>query len=184
MAMSSNSQKKRTVWIGVLLAVVLLGSAGCSDKTEETMDTQATAEVAATPGETQAQTVPFLPAEAPPKTVTAELRYWDVELPEDMIWEEHTEGETYRVEFGMMLDGEKIMLYSVHIGDAPVEKVLGTFTVDGISRNVGVNTYRLATQMILTSDETGATFAARMETLEDVIQAMALNKDFTVGIKA
>ena len=172
--------KKQTAWIGVLLAVLLLGGTGCADKAEETTDTQATAAVTTETAETQ--TLPTVPTEAPVVTKTVELKYWDVDIPDDMVWEEHTEEQNYWVDFGMMLEGEWVRLYSIHIGDVVVEKVLGEYMQDGVSRTVGVNTYSLSTQIILDREETGAMFTARMETLEDVVQAMALNQNFSVEI--
>lgn len=169
--------KKQTVWLSICLAVLLLGGTGCSDKAEEMTDMQATAEVMTEAAETQ--TLLPIQTETPVRTRTAELQYWNVALPEDMTWQEFTDGENYRVEFGIMLGGEHVLLYTIHVGDAAVEEVLGEFAVDGIIKTVGVNTHRLSTQMPMTSEDAASLFSARMDTLEDVIWALEQNEDFS-----
>ena len=160
-----------------MLAVVLLGSAGCSSDAPNTAEPRATTEMAAT--ETvEMQILPPVQTEAPVRKKTAELRYWSVALPEDITWQEFTDGENYRVEFGMMLGGERVMLYSIHVGDTVADKVLGELTVDGVSKIVSVTTYRLSAQMIMTSEEIASIFSARMDTLEDVILEMEQSKEF------
>ena len=177
--MKNQYGKKKTVLAGVLLAVFLLGGTGCADKTEDAAGTQAAAAAdAAETVQAQPQTPSTQATEALYETNKAALRYWDVELPEDMFWQEFTEGEAYRVEFGMTLEGEKVMLYTVHVGDAAVQEVLGSLLVDGVDKMVGVNTYGLATQMIMVSEETTTTFSARMDTLKDVIRTLEQNEDF------
>ena len=166
--------------VGILLAVFLFGAAGCSDPGADTAETQAVTEAAAETGTLQEipETEETLPAATVP-TQRVSLRYWDVELPEDISVEEYAKEDSYRADFSITVEGDRILLYSVQLGEPVAENVLGVFADDSGIKKVSVRTYTLATQIMMPNETVPDRFLDRMKSLEIVIQAIRENSKFS-----
>ena len=67
---------------------------------------------------------------------TAALKYWEVELPVNVYWEESQTEDSYRVDFYGFVEDVRVDLYSV--GWGMEGNVLGTFEAGGESRNIQI----------------------------------------------
>ena len=111
-------------------------------------------------------------------TQTADLAYWEVELLENMDWEESSTDGIYKVDFYGMLGVERIRLYTVSLGAAPAETALGAFVTDGKTRTLGVETYNISSQVDLANEELMTTYGVMMDTVNDVLQAIMESENY------
>ena len=111
-------------------------------------------------------------------TQTADLAYWEVELLENMDWEESSTDGIYKVDFYGMLGEERIRLYTVSLGAAPAETALGAFVTDGKTRTLGVETYNISSQVDLANEELMTTYGVMMDTVNDVLQAIMESENY------
>lgn len=117
-------------------------------------------------------------AETVETTQTVNLAYWEVELLEDMDWEESDVDGIYKADFYGMLGGERIRLYTVSLGVASAETALGAFVTDGMTRTLGVETYSVSSQVDLTNEELATTYGVMMDTVNDVLQAIMESENY------
>lgn len=108
------------------------------------------------------------------------LRYWNVTLPENVLYEETVEEDTYRVDFYCELSGERVALYYIGLGDMDAETVLGMFRADGVQKPVAVGTYDLMGYEQW-PEEVQSTIHQMMESINDVIQVITSSQDFSIG---
>ena len=111
-------------------------------------------------------------------TQTADLAYWEVELLENMDWEESSTDGIYKVDFYGMLGEERIRLYTVSLGAAPAETALGAFVTDGKTRTLGVEIYNISSQVDLANEELMTTYGVMMDTVNDVLQAIMESENY------
>lgn len=106
------------------------------------------------------------------------MTYWTVTLRGSMSWAETVEEETYKATIYGMIQGKRVALYSVYIGDVGAEAVLGMFEIDGMKKPVSIETYELDRDG--TWEEEDYTTANRMmDTINDVIDAIMQSKQFS-----
>lgn len=111
-------------------------------------------------------------------TQEVKLRYWTVTLPENVLYEETVDSDTYRVDFYGEVSGERIDLYFIGLGDMEAETILGMFTADGVQKPVAVETHNLDGYEGWPEEERGVIYQM-MESVNDVIQAIVSDKNFS-----
>lgn len=115
------------------------------------------------------------------KEVEKQLKLWNVQLPENMEWEETTGENSYQVVFYGNANGERRKYYAVAIGEPTLETVLGSYQYEDTALVVSVESYDLP-------DPDGwpenaiAEMYMTMGSINDVIQAIMESEDFTEQI--
>ena len=107
-----------------------------------------------------------------------ELRYWTVTLPENIHVEESADDNLYRADFYGIFGGENILLYSFQLGDQLLASVLGTYMVDDTAKPVSLEVSEF-TQRDNWSEEDQIRLYNMMDTINDVIQAIMSNSEFS-----
>lgn len=107
-----------------------------------------------------------------------QLSYWKVSLPQNMEWEELEAGENYVVTFYGNVNGEKVKLYAIAMGDTPLKNVLGTYMVDGAAKTVSVESYELP-EVESWPQSSVTELYKMMETINDVIQTIMTSENFS-----
>ncbi len=114
------------------------------------------------------------------RTADARLTYWTLPLPPGMEWEEQTEGGDYRADFYGQVAGEKILLYTVYLGESDSEIVLGSYLADGKRLPVSVASSELKQREGWT-DEDMISAGNMMDTINDLILVITSDENFTAG---
>lgn len=114
----------------------------------------------------------------PSQTQDVELSFWTVDLPEEITWEETQEGGNYQVDFFGNVNGEKIPLYRVSIGDTPLKTVLGNYTINGTAKPVSVEACDMPTMEGWPEREVTRLYDL-METINDVIQVIMSSEEYS-----
>lgn len=68
----------------------------------------------------------------------AQMRFWSLTLPANVMWEESETNDIYRVDFYGMIEDKRIDLYYVGLGEMEADTRLGYFTVDGVQMPIMV----------------------------------------------
>ena len=68
----------------------------------------------------------------------AQMKYWQIKVPDAIEWEEVMEGDAYRVTFYGMVGQTRIELYTICLDDPEAESVLGKYTADGREKLLSV----------------------------------------------
>lgn len=106
------------------------------------------------------------------------LSYWKFELPSGMELEESGTDGAYQAVFHGFVNSKRYKLYTVCVGDVPLSTVLGTYTVNGISKPVSVESEELpATDRW--KDEDVLTLYQMMDSINDVIQTIVGSEGFS-----
>ena len=108
----------------------------------------------------------------------ANMRYWTVELPENISWEEIVGDTLYRVNFYGVLHNERILLYSIGFGEMDADYSIGTFLVDGEERIINVRISELPVTDEWTDEEISTGYRM-LETVNDVIDAIMSSENFS-----
>lgn len=114
----------------------------------------------------------------PVGTQEVKLRYWTVTLPDNVLFEETVDGDTYRVDLYGEVSGERIDLYFIGLGDMEAETILGMFTADGVQKPVAVETHSLDGYEGWPEEERTVIYQM-MESVNDVIQVIVSDKNFS-----
>ena len=114
----------------------------------------------------------------PEKEKQAVMKYWSVDLPEGVTWEETTEGYFYQVAFYGEVSGTRIRLYSITIDDEPVGNPLGTMEIDGEQKTVSVRIDGLTQMEAMTEAEQDMIYSM-MDTINDVVPQITSSEHFT-----
>ena len=114
----------------------------------------------------------------PVKDGVAAMKYWSVDLPENIIWEELVQEKLYCLNFYGTLHGERTALYSVGIGEMEADYTVGTFLVDGEERIVNVRIFDLPVTDQWNEEEISAGYRM-LETVNDVIDAIMSSENFS-----
>ena len=109
---------------------------------------------------------------------SVQLKYWTVQIPGNMTWEEKTEGSVYQVDFYGMVNGEKRNLYSIVLGEENPESVIGVYTADGTDRTVSVKTYDASAQLAQMDDNAAQVYGTMMDSINEVLQVITVDKNF------
>ena len=107
------------------------------------------------------------------------LRYWKVELPDNVQYVETEEDGVYCVNFYGEAGGEKINLYMIALGNIEVETILGWYTVDGRQLPVGVRTFNIEAYDSW-SKEDRIVLSNMMNSLNTVINGITGDKNFSM----
>lgn len=116
------------------------------------------------------------------ETRTAELIFWAIELPVNIEWEERTENQYYAADFYGILGGERILLYTVSLGDKDVSNAIGMYAIDGGKTPVSVKTHSYDTRTVWLGEAYAAEYAALMETVNDVIQVIISDENYSADM--
>ena len=73
----------------------------------------------------------------------AQMRFWSLTLPDNVMWEESETNGIYRVDFYGMIEDKRIDLYFVGLGEMEADTKLGYFTVDGVQMPIMVGNSEL-----------------------------------------
>lgn len=114
------------------------------------------------------------------RTADARLTYWTIPLPDGMAWEESAADGNYRADFYGIVAGEKILLYTVFLGDSDSEIVLGSYLTDGKQLPVSVKSYDLTGRENWTDEEMIAA-GSMMDTINDLIMVITSDENFIGG---
>lgn len=107
-----------------------------------------------------------------------EMRYWTVTLPAEIEWVETEENDIYRVDFYGNIRNERTLLYTFTLGDAEAPTLLGSLLVNGEQKSVGVQSHFTQPGADWTEEERSSAYR-QMETVQLVIQAIALSENFS-----
>ena len=109
---------------------------------------------------------------------TAQMKYWKINIPNAMEWEETTEGGIYKVTFYGTFSGVRINLYTICLGDAKAKDVIGTYKADGEQKPLSVEiTGMNQIEKVLESDR--SMVYALMDTINDVIKQITSSKNYS-----
>ena len=106
------------------------------------------------------------------------LRYWNVVLPKNVLFEETVEDGNYRVDFYGEVSGERIDLYYIGIGEMQADTNLGFYTVDGVKKPVMVKSYSMA-EYETWEEENRLVIYQMMESLNNVVQVIVNDENFS-----
>lgn len=106
------------------------------------------------------------------------LTHWTMDLPEDIQWEETNENGYYLVSFFGIVNGEKIELFRVAIGEPSLKSVLGVYKLDGASKPISVESCEVPDISGWPESEVSRLFAM-MESINDVIEAIVSSEEFS-----
>ena len=81
--------------------------------------------------------------EEPVGTSEAILKYWEVEIPENVYWEETDNELGYRVNFYGIVNDRRVDLYTIGWGEMESHYSLGTIMIDDVERDIQVYIYDL-----------------------------------------
>lgn len=112
----------------------------------------------------------------------SELSYWTFSLPQNVDWEESTAGNVYQADFYGTVAGDRIKLYTIYLGEAEADSLLGYYQVNGETKPVYVKSYDLAPDNSWT-DEDLMTAYSMMESINDVIQTIMSHENFSTVIE-
>lgn len=108
----------------------------------------------------------------------AELTYWTVTLPEEMSWQETKENGTYQVVFYGHIQGEKIAMYQVTIGDEVTENQLGLYNIDGENKVISVVCHDVLDRPDWSEDDNAVAYHL-MDTINNVIDQIMSSESFS-----
>ena len=106
-----------------------------------------------------------------------ELKFWKLWLPEAMEWMEHDQNGLYWVDFYCMIAEDRILIYTVYLGETEADAQIGYYTVDGVQKPVWVKTEAIQPG-VHWSDENVAEAYQFMSTINDVIQTIMFSENF------
>lgn len=118
------------------------------------------------------------PQDVDVKEVEKQLKLWNVQLPENMEWEEIIGETSYQVVFYGNANGERRKFYAVAIGEPALETVLGSYQYEGTARVVSVESYDLPDPDGWAENAIAEMYLT-MGSINDVIQAIMESEDFT-----
>lgn len=113
-----------------------------------------------------------------PQKLETELKFWKFELPKTMELMEHDQNGLYWVDFYCSVSEERVLIYTVYLGETEVDTLIGYYTADGVQKPVGVKTADIQPKGHW-SDEDIATVNAFMATINDVIQVIMADENFS-----
>lgn len=109
------------------------------------------------------------------------LSYWKVSLPSAMTCAESEQDGVYQATFTCNIGGKAVSLYTVCLGDSDGESAIGYYTANGEKRMVSVKPHDIQTDTL--SQEELEIVYAMMDTVNDVLQAIRQDKNFSEGIE-
>lgn len=114
-------------------------------------------------------------------TQLTELSYWSVTLPQGVVCEERIEGNVYRAVFYGMVGAERVKLYTVSVDDDRQTASIGAYQVDGVLRQIHIETEDPAQFDILPEDEKYQAYRY-MDTVNDVITAITESENYVDAV--
>lgn len=108
----------------------------------------------------------------------AAMKYWTVDLPETITWEEIDEGGFYQVSFYGDVASTRIKLYSISVGDEEVDNPLGTMEIDGKVKMISVKIEGLSQANMMSETDQNILYSM-MDTINDVIQVIVSSEHYS-----
>ena len=102
------------------------------------------------------------------------MTYWKVSIPATIAVEEVEENGIYRATFSCDIGGKTVKLYTISLGDADAESVIGQFVVNGEGRIMSVEVYEAADM----ADADREIAYAMMDTINEVLEAIRADQNF------
>ncbi len=109
------------------------------------------------------------------KNNSAALKYWTVDLPENVEWEESEQSGLYRADFYGTFRGKRMKLYTIGLGKMDGDYTIGTLQVNNETRPIYVKVYALEIDETWTEEEITAGYRM-LETL-NVVTDMIITTD-------
>ena len=106
------------------------------------------------------------------------LKHWNISIPGNMEWEEASQDGNYHVTFYGNVNGEKLKLYEVSVGEPELKSVLGIYTIDGVSKLVSVENSELPVTDGWTEKAVTELYTM-MATINDVINVIMSSENFS-----
>ena len=107
----------------------------------------------------------------------ATMRHWKLVLPSNVQFVESEDNGNYRADFFGIVEGERINLYMIGLGNLEAESMLGTYEVNGEQLPLVVETFDLD-EYSTWSEENQRVIYQMMSTINDVIQQITASKGF------
>ena len=105
----------------------------------------------------------------------ASLTYWNVELPENVEWEENTSDDIYTVDFYGTINDQRIKLYTISLGDTDVDSIIGQYSADGVQQVVGVTIHTAESGL----NQSNVEYSTMMDTINIVLSAIMESDGFS-----
>ena len=102
----------------------------------------------------------------------AQLKYWNVELPDCISWQESDSEGTYRVDFYGVAGDQNIRLYTISMGDKADGNILCMYEMDGEEIPVHIITYPLKDQISQMTQYLESEYATQMDSIDVLVQAI------------
>lgn len=106
--------------------------------------------------------------------------YWTVSLPAQMEWEESS-AVGYQITYYGNINGNRIKLYTIYIGDSSLKNELGYYHVDNQWEQISLESYELPSTEGW-EDSHITELYTMMATINDVIQAIMSSENFSAQI--
>jgi hypothetical protein len=113
-----------------------------------------------------------------PDEKQAILKYWSVELIENMNWEEIETDSLYQANFYGTICGEEVLLYSIGLGEMQADYSIGAFLVNGAARSVYLKVHTLPISQDWTEAEINEGYRM-LETLNKVTDAIMSSENYS-----
>ena len=107
------------------------------------------------------------------------MRYWTVDLPDDMWVEENMVEGNYEAVFYCSILGEHVAIYKVCIGEVTAETELGLFDVEGVKKTVSVGSFDIPENPNWSSEDYSMAYRL-METINLVIETIMQSEHFSM----
>ena len=113
----------------------------------------------------------------------AQMKYWKINIPNAMEWEETTDGGIYKVTFYGTFNGVRISLYTISLDDKNATEIVGNYKVDGVSKPLSVEITGMS-QVANIPEEDRTVAYAMMDTINDVLNEIRQNENFSNRLDA
>ena len=107
-----------------------------------------------------------------------QMKYWKIELPDAITWEETTQGDAYKVTFFGMAGEARVELYTIWLDDPDAQEILGKYTAEGAEKLLSVE-YAPMDQLEGFSDDDLAAAYAMFDTINDVMNQIRQSRNFS-----
>ena len=110
--------------------------------------------------------------------VAVQMKYWQIDLPDAIEWEEQTESDTYKATFYAMAGEVRIELYTICLDDPDAQEILGKYTADGEEKLLSVSVPPMDQMENVSGDDLSAAYAL-FDTINDVMSQIRQSENFS-----
>ena len=110
-----------------------------------------------------------------------QMVHWKVVLPENMEVEETKSGNVYQADFYGLIGGEKFKMYTIYLGEARTDTVLGGYIINGEVRLLCVESFELVMEDGWSEEERTSAYAM-LDSINDVIQVIVSSENYVAEL--